>query len=151
MRLGRTTPCAECPWLRRSFPGYLGDSEPVEFFRSSVTLESHMPCHMSIDYGDSDWLLTQLPVADYCAGNLIFYNNNLKAPCDPVLARLVRQVGKSRHVFSWHTEFLAHHGPGLTERAIRDALWPYPQGHDQEKTGDVPCAGNVRLTETSQP
>jgi hypothetical protein len=128
--LGRTKPCAECPWLRTSARGWLGASNAEEFYRTSVTQEGHMPCHMDIDYTDKNWRETQLPEADLCAGNLIYYRNHLKNPRDPEVAEWVRAVERSPHVFDWPVEFMEHHmfneGPEAVRRAVQKAQWPYP-------------------------
>lgn len=108
---GRITPCAECPWLRRSMAGYLGLDEPVNFYRQSVTNECLMPCHMEIDYDDPEWLETQYPDVSLCAGNLIYFRNNFKRPRRPELEAAVETVKPSKHVFSWPEEFMAHHAP----------------------------------------
>ena len=111
-KLGRKHPCAGCPWLRTSWPGYLGDDVPVHFYRMSVTCENDMPCHEQIDYSDPDWIENQFPSADRCAGNLIYFRNHLKSPRRPELDEAVRAVKPSPHVFQWAEEFMAHHAPG---------------------------------------
>lgn len=128
-KLGRKNPCQACPWLKKSFPGYLGADNPESFFRSSVTWESEMPCHMQIDYEDPDWLTTQFPFVDFCAGNLIFYRNWLKMPRSPELYAAVRAVKPSRHVFKDPEEFFAHHAPEADAGIVKRALWAYvPEG-----------------------
>jgi hypothetical protein len=123
--LGRKHPCSSCPWLKKSEPGYLGADDPEHFFRASVTRESEMPCHEQVDYGDEDWLKTQLPHVDFCAGNLIFYRNWLKMPRSPKLYEAVRAVQPSKHVFATPEEFFAHHAPEEDPCIIERALWPY--------------------------
>jgi len=123
--LGRTTPCAECPWLRRSMAGYLGADEPVHFYRESVTYEGLMPCHNEIDYDDPDWTETQLPDVSLCAGNLIYFRNNLKRPRRLELQAPFEAVRPSRHVFSWPEEFMAHHAQqGEARELARQASLP---------------------------
>jgi len=129
-KLGRKTPCQECPWLRKSAPGYLGDDNPEHFFRASVTRESLMPCHMQIDYSDPDWANTQLPGVDFCAGNLIFYRNWLKQPRNPDLYAATRAVNPSQHVFLTPEEFFEHHAPGRDPGMMQRALWPYAPEDD---------------------
>lgn len=131
-KLGRTTPCAECPWLRRSARGYLGTDDPEHFYRVSVAQEQHMPCHMEIDYEDPDWLDNQMSDVDYCAGNLIYYRNHCKRPRNPVLNAAVNAVKASPHVFSWAIEFITHHMPMENDpeklcMAAKRAEWPYEQ------------------------
>lgn len=129
-RLGRITPCPVCPWLRRCAPGYLGADSPEHFYRTSVTQEQMMPCHDQIDYDDPDWLTTQLPDVDLCAGNLIYYRNHEKMPRSQRLADAVRAVSRSRHVFTSPEEFFAHHAPGADSGIVSRAQWPYASVRD---------------------
>ncbi len=135
--LRRKHPCAECPWLRKSAPGYLGADNPEHFYRTSVTHErvpeSAMPCHMDIDYNDPDWKDTQYPDAEMCAGTLIYFRNHLKSPRDPGMRDAVRAVEPSPHVFSSPQEFFAHHDPDADEDTIRRALWGYSPGDDLDE------------------
>jgi hypothetical protein len=134
-KLGRTTPCPGCPWLRKSWPGYLGADTPEHFFRSSVPGENLMPCHMTIDYdGDSNWRVNQLPDADLCAGGLIFFRNFMKTPRRPVLAEAVSAVRKSVHVFTWPWEFFAHHAPDADDRIVFRSQFP-PE--EQQEAADA--------------
>lgn len=148
--LGRTTPCAECPWLKKSAPGYLGADNPEHFFRASVTRENEMPCHMQIDYdGDPGWLVNQFPYVDYCAGNLIFYKNWLKTPRRMKLCEAVRAVKTSPHVFQDPEEFFAHHAPEADAGIVRRALWALRPGrrggNNMRVTPDMHTEGMIPL------
>ncbi len=129
-KLGRTTPCSECPWRVTSLRGYLGDDEPVHFYWQSVTAENHMPCHEQIDYSDSQWRTRQLPSVDLCAGGLIYFRNHMKVPRDRLLAAAVQAVKKSSAVFSWPLEFMTYHMPRASreeaEKAVQRACLPFP-------------------------
>lgn len=92
--------------------------------------ESEMPCHMQIDYSDPDWLFTQFPGVDYCAGNLIFYRNWLKSPRSPELYAATQAVNPSQHVFLTPEEFFGHHAPGHDPGMVQRALWPYAPDQD---------------------
>lgn len=128
---GRTTPCAACPWRKTSWRGYLGDDTPEHFFYASVTAEQEMPCHEQIDYTDNNWQETQLPDVDLCAGNLIFFRNNMKMPRRVGLMAAVVRVKKSEAVFSWPQEFMRHHMPDATheeaDAAARQASFYVPE------------------------
>lgn len=130
-KLGRKTPCPGCPWLRISRRGYLGEDEPESFYRGAITNESPWPCHEQINYKDPEWAATQLPDADLCAGQLIFFRNHLKMPRGPEMADAVRQVKPSRHVFKHPEEFVRHHAPDADDETVKqmaeDATWPCPQ------------------------
>lgn len=136
-RLGRTTPCAGCPWRVTSLPGYLGADNVVHFYWQSVTAEGEMPCHEQIDYEDPGWKETQLPGADLCAGNLIHFKNTMKRPRRPSLAAAVDAVRTSAAVFTWPWQFIGHHMPGKgleeVKRATQRALLPV-----DPDTGQVP-------------
>ena len=136
-KLGRKTPCPGCPWLRISRRGYLGEDEPESFYRGAITNENPWPCHEQIDYTDPHWLVRQLPDADLCAGQLIFFRNHCKRPRDPEMAEAVDAVKPSRHVFAHPEEFMRHHMPHADELTVkdaaRDATWPCAQ----PKKGDA--------------
>jgi hypothetical protein len=117
-KFGRKTPCAECPWLKRSQAGWLGDDTPLHFYRNSITAEAPMPCHTQIDYDDPDWKQTQLPNVDLCAGGLIHFKNQFKMPRRAELAESVRGVQPSAHVFTWPWEFFEHHAPEQDPREL---------------------------------
>ena len=139
-QLRRKHPCSECPWLRRSAPGYLGADDPEHFYRASVTQErtpaSAMPCHMEIDYSDPDWVHTQYPDADICAGNLVYFRNYMKSPRDPEMNAAVRSVSPSPHVFSTPGEFLTHHAGGYDDDAIRRVTQGWtPEDEDEPDSG----------------
>jgi len=93
-----------------------------------------MPCHEQLDYSDPDWVETQLPYVDLCAGTLIFFKNHLKFPRRPVLYDAVKAVRMSAAVFSHPVEFFRHHMPRAREveieEAVQKATWPYLEEHD---------------------
>lgn len=115
-KLGRKTPCNDCPYRRDSARGWLGAETDPEVFVSAA-LSDFManpadigyPCHLAIDYSDPDWKTTQLPDADLCAGALIMAANNYKLPRQPERAEAVRAVKQSPAVFRYADEFIAHH------------------------------------------
>lgn len=121
-KLGRTTPCAVCPWRTRSPRGYVGADEPVHFYWQSITHENPMPCHEQIDYSDPEWQTTQLPDADLCAGGLIHFRNICKAPRDPQMYAAYRAVKPSKAVFGWHTDWFRHHLPLASKNTIMAAM-----------------------------
>lgn len=138
-KLGRTKPCAECPFLRKSAPGYLGADNPIHFERSVIASEAGMPCHMAIDYDDEDWLTSQLPDSDLCAGSLMHLNGQMKRPKTPELAAACDAVGTSPHVFTWPEEFMAHHMRGRSAEEVRLAVqyasWPFASEGEEKLIG----------------
>lgn len=107
----RTTPCAECPFKRRSLQGWLGNSTPLEFIRTTMA-EHEMPCHMQVDYEQEDWREQQEEVS-LCAGSLILFRNFYKRPRDGKLAEAVERVRRNTQlVFTTPWQFLKHHYRG---------------------------------------
>ena len=117
-QLQHRKPCSQCPYRRRSAPGWLGAATPQQFLASTLG-EEHMPCHAAVDYDDPAWRESQYPQAPMCAGSLVFMANTSKLPRDPSLAAAVRQVDADHDtVFSRPDEFLDHHAdPHLPKAA----------------------------------
>ncbi len=107
MKKQHKTPCAECPWRRASAAGWLGASNPEEFAAVSKSA-TRMPCHLHVNYEDPEWEET-VPDVPQCAGRAIFLKNSCTLPRDPELLEFVRSVEKSKDVFNWAHEFIAHH------------------------------------------
>jgi hypothetical protein len=117
-RLKHLKPCKECPFRRKSAPGWLGASTPEEFIATTRS-EHPMPCHCAIDYEKKDWETEQYPDAPLCAGSLVFLKNHCIAPRNPELADAVRAVeADAETVFQWSHEFIEHH---------RRDNWPPPR------------------------
>ena len=107
-----TTPCAQCPWLRTSLPGWLGNSTPEEFMEQAEA-DIRMPCHIHVDYERDDWE-QQAEKAPRCAGHAIFLRNRFKAPRERELYEFTHLVTPDKiTVFQWPQEFLDHHKGGL--------------------------------------
>jgi hypothetical protein len=87
----------------------------------------------------SEWPETQYPHVDLCAGGLTYFRNHLKqprrSPRREELARAVRNVEPSPHVFAWAEEFFAHYAPGEdAQRLASRAQWPFdPDAQEQER------------------
>lgn len=112
-KLKHKTPCKQCPFRRKSLPGYLGASYPDEFLFLTIHADEHMPCHVAINYEKKDWQTKQLPNAAHCAGSLIFMKNQCKQPVDAELRARKEQVEiDTETVFQWPSEFLTHHKRG---------------------------------------
>ena len=50
MKPPKGSPCAECPFRRKSLQGYLGANDVAEFVLAAEGGQSPMPCHMEVDY-----------------------------------------------------------------------------------------------------
>ena len=99
-------PCSGCPFKRKSLPGWTGSATPDEFIIATLS-EVEMPCHMTVDYEDEDWL-EESQEAEYCIGSRIFFENICKMPRNPDLLKAPK-VQRSDDVFSSRQEFLDHH------------------------------------------
>jgi hypothetical protein len=97
--------CTECPWDRKSAPGWLGPLSIEEW----VTLahgEQPIACHMTItetdEHDEGDWAHPQMR---QCRGAAIYRANVGKMPRRPDIARL---PADRERVFVWD-EFAEHH------------------------------------------
>lgn len=108
-------PCKECPWLRKSTPGWLGASEPGEFLALSDS-GKRMPCHMTVDYNKDDWE-KKAATAPQCAGRAIFLSNRCQVP----LKGALKLPADSKEVFTRPHEFVAHHA-NLDPKSLEDTI-----------------------------
>lgn len=102
-----TKTCKQCPFLRTSIPGWLGDSTPEEFMETTMS-DVHMLCHITINYEDPDWKEKWLSgqSGSHCSGSAVFFANICKLSRDRNRPRL---QSDKRSVFSNLQEFLEHH------------------------------------------
>lgn len=115
-------PCNQCPYRRKSAPGFLGKSTPEEFMQSTMA-DYPMPCHKTIDYNDKKWKekwealivddefdpglqLSISPREKHCAGAAIFFSNISKRTRDKMRPRLPPDEVL---VFNSQKEFIDHH------------------------------------------
>lgn len=110
MKPAPKVPCRECPFRRAAPNGYLGAASPDSFISSTLTTEVGMPCHLTVDYEDTDWKASMETAAHRCRGSLIFLKNSCKLPRTPEYSAAVRETAADREtVFANAMEFLAHH------------------------------------------
>jgi hypothetical protein len=100
------SPCSDCPWARKSIKGWLGNMSAEEWLALAHG-EGIADCHGTKQSDGSAW---------ECAGLAIYRANVCKSVRDPAVMRLPPDRVK---VFSWGTEFLAHHEPGSAGRGGR--------------------------------
>lgn len=106
----RTKICRECPFQRKSLPGWLGSNDP-ETFAAIAMSDSSIACHTSMDQTlpRSKWLEKEAE-APRCRGALTMMKNKCQVPRDPKMAELVRLVPADRvSVFSNQIEFINYH------------------------------------------
>jgi hypothetical protein len=105
-------PCAQCPFRRASLPGFLGGAHP-DTFMQLANADVRMPCHLHLPQG-VDYAAAQVPgtrefQAPQCAGRAVFWRNQIKQPRDAAL--LILEADRNT-VFTWPSEFMAHHREG---------------------------------------
>lgn len=100
-------PCNDCPFRRKSMPGWLGDDTPENFIATTMS-DYPMPCHQTIDYSDPDWkrLWERVATGKLCGGALIFFANISKLSRWPDRPRL---PADKENIFASPAEFIAHH------------------------------------------
>jgi hypothetical protein len=96
-----TKPCSDCPWSRRSVPGWLAGLKPSDWI-AKVHSDLRMDCHTLKDNKGKHF---------QCAGAAIYRANVCKSPRD---FNILRLKADTKHVFSWK-EFEEHHKLGLFE------------------------------------
>lgn len=100
-----TAPCSDCPWSRKSFPGWTGPNTVDEWIRCAHS-DQRIDCHTRKQQGGEPW---------QCAGAAIYRTHICKFPRHPGALTL---PANEKLVFSWG-EFEAHHGK---EAATTDAV-----------------------------
>lgn len=104
MKKNLREPCSACPFRKKSMPGYVGADEPASFIATAQG-DCEMPCHMTVDYDDSDWK-KKLAEVEHCAGAAIYFANQCKISRSPDRLSL---AADRDNVFSFPAEFLEHH------------------------------------------
>lgn len=106
--------CNDCPFRRKSMPGWLGHSSP-EGFIDCIQRDEPLPCHQTIDYDDEHWLakwMQQRDTGKMCAGSLVFMANKLQRSHTPGFPTMEKDT---TNVFGNSVEFVRHH----REAAVR--------------------------------
>lgn len=94
-------PCNECPFRKRSLPGYLG-GHPLEPYRQPPSAGMPTSCHCT-DRGAGD------PRTSFCAGSLaVIANDPDVTPLDEY-AEAAAVVGKRDDCFDTVADFAKHH------------------------------------------
>jgi hypothetical protein len=94
-----TKPCKECPFRRRSFPGWLGRNAPKEFAILAFN-DVEIPCHLTVGKKEAQ-----------CAGRAIMWANQCKVARDHSVPRMTPD---RTTVFSHIGEFTKHHKIDVT-------------------------------------
>lgn len=104
-------PCNNCPFRRKSMPGWLGAGSP-ESFIDCMQRDEPLPCHQTVDYDDEHWLAKWMLQRDskmkMCAGALVFMRNKLQ---NNPFAKVEKD---HENIFSNSVEFVRHHREAST-------------------------------------
>jgi|ERR1700677_32632 len=108
-------PCNECPFRKKSLPGWLGDlSGKPELFIAALD-HTILPCHMRVEW---DELEEKNLVVDGeenpCIGALQFCANSVKFPRAARLKgtkynKLIEVATTNPDIFQWGADFIKHH------------------------------------------
>lgn len=90
-----TAPCSDCPWSRKSYPGWTGPNT-VEEWRAAAHSDQIIDCHTRKAPNGDPW---------QCAGAAIYRTHICKSPRD---AHVLTLPANKELVFSWG-EFEKHH------------------------------------------
>lgn len=109
-------PCSDCPWSKKSLPGWLGGLSAEEWLQVAHG-DSPVPCHA-------------LKGAQ-CAGLAIYRANVGKAPRE---VECIRLDADRDAVFASPQKFTDHHGPNKRVRLLIGAS--VPNEHEDENDGE---------------
>lgn len=108
-------PCSDCPWTRKSLPGWLGPNS-INTWIGAAHGEGFIACHtraMTEEAAtatlEANTVHLQCKGHWQCAGAAIYRANVCKTPRHPLVLQLPPDRVK---VFSFH-EFERHHGPAM--------------------------------------
>jgi hypothetical protein len=117
MKSDLTKPCKECPFRKRSPPGWLGPWEAEELLM--VAGRHDLACHMTVHRGEDH---TPMPHHQACAGAALHMNNKLQVAFHPSLVELqdkLKDSPEAKNVFKDTTEYLMHHAPEILRGKMR--------------------------------
>lgn len=153
MKFSQTKPCSQCPFRKKSLPGWLGAATPEEFIGATME-DGLMPCHKTVNYDKPDWkwaMLAPQSKVQHCAGARIFFRNQCKVSRNDYYVEakrlgMITEVEPSDDVFKNKHEFLAHHTKfkkALAKRAKALAVPDAPGPNEAEGTYTCGECGTV--------
>ncbi len=106
--------CKECPFRRKSAPGYLGAAsyDPHAFLAPHYHGDLRLPCHMRVDWDNRKKNKKGFTPEDapLCRGFVIFMKNNVKYADNPEVRAAMETVEVDReNILGWQHEFIDHH------------------------------------------
>lgn len=104
-------PCNECPFLKKSIPGYIGGHADVQEIIDIARQDLKFPCHLDVNklQKEGESFGSAVQKSENCAGSLIFMNHIVKLSRDRPTADEQRRLGKSDEVFKTDAEMKTHH------------------------------------------
>lgn len=124
----RPSPCAECPFRKKSLPGYVGGHDDIAEIDTLIQQDQKFPCHMATNSikehilnelgGDEDDVLGMsdeqafyeaTQQAPHCTGALQYMNNSCKRSRDERTRVLQDAAGKNPDVFRSKLGLFKHH------------------------------------------
>ena len=103
-------PCRECPFRRKSAPGWLGEAsgDPGLFIAAHWHGDVHLPCHMTVDWERNG--AEKAESQPTCFGFAQMCRNSAKLPINPMDAAAVRALDADHEqIFSHIGQFIEHH------------------------------------------
>lgn len=129
VKFDKVTPCGECPFRKKSIPGWLGGGGPEDFVRDTMN-DALMPCHTDKNFikaRDAEHTPEEFQEAlldgsiQHCAGARIFFKNQCKMSQNPLYMEAQREgkikpVERNPEVFTFRNEFIEHHSKLLGKK-----------------------------------
>lgn len=78
-------PCKECPYMKRSMPGYFGGQDPL-IYAEAMHQDTIIPCHMRSEYHDGG----DVQVVTPCTGHLMSQKKVCKGSLHEVALEYLR-------------------------------------------------------------
>lgn len=85
-------PCGECPFTKKSLPGFLPGYGSAFNLHQLVMSEVHFPCHMKLPKGAGSIPVERAKFHPRCIGSLIYMKKACKFPDSQKLRMLLNEV-----------------------------------------------------------
>ena len=118
----RKTMCAECPFRKKSAPGWLGPWS-VDEFEQIINSDSQFVCHDVINKMSDDNVPTSIieDVGQHCVGLLRYRNSLCRLSRDPEVAEVQRELRSVQdEEIIPAREFRTHHESIIKKRKKRN-------------------------------
>lgn len=103
-------PCGECPFTKKSLPGFLPGYGSALNLHQMVMSEIHFPCHMQLPKGKTQLSIKEAKKYPRCQGSIIYMRKACKFPSDKKLKAAFDQVSpEDKELVLSVPEFFEHH------------------------------------------